>query len=70
MTRNESDHGIRPPHPGVHSLHGLEHIGCCEGGAPSRDFEFMGQDIEQDLGVTVGVDVPVVELEQISPEGI
>ena len=68
MACNEHHHGIRPFDAPIDPANRGKHIGRCEGQAARRGFELMGQDIQQNFRVTVGVDVPVVAVEQLGFE--
>ena len=61
---NQHHHGVRTLDATNDTPHRLEHIGGHEGQPACGVLQLMGQHIEQHLGVTVGVDVAVVAVEQ------
>ena len=65
---NHRNHRVGTANAPMHATHRLKHIFRLEGEATGGGLEFVGQHVEQHLGVAVGVDVPVIDTEQLATQ--
>ena len=68
MPSNERNHRIRPFDPAVHFANRSKQILWLQWQTPRGSLDFMRQHVEQHLGVTIGIDMAVVGVEQFGLE--
>ena len=57
---NQGNDGIGALHAAMHTLHSFENIGRRQWQATCGFFQFVRQHIEQDFGVTLGIDMAMI----------
>ena len=65
VARNQRDHGVRALDALVHGADGLEDVFALERRATAGAGQLVGQHVEQDFGVALGVGVAVVGVRQL-----